>query len=67
MSALKKSFYLDKRNAKLAGVCSGIADYTGWNVTWIRVATALGVVVGWGSLALVYILIAWIGEPKPFS
>jgi phage shock protein C len=67
MSALKRSFYLDKRNAKLAGVCSGIADYTGWNVTWIRIATFIGVLVGWGSLALVYFLIAWIGEPKPFS
>ena len=26
---LAKRFYLDKRNGMLAGVCSGIADYTG--------------------------------------
>jgi phage shock protein C len=67
MSALSKPFYLNKRSAKLAGVCSGIADYTGWDVTLIRIATLIGVVVGWGSLALVYILIAWLAEPKPFA
>jgi phage shock protein C len=67
MSVLSKPFYLNKHQAKLAGVCSGIADYTGWDVTLIRIATLVGVVVGWGSLALVYILIAWLAEPKPFS
>lgn len=67
MSALSKPFYLNKRSAKLAGVCSGIADFTGWNVNWIRIATIIGVVVGWGSLALVYFLIAWLAEPKPFA
>jgi phage shock protein C len=67
MSVLSKPFYLNKNQAKLAGVCSGIADYTGWDVTLIRIATLVGVVVGWGSLALVYILIAWLAEPKPFS
>jgi phage shock protein C len=67
MSALSKPFYLNKRTAKLAGVCSGIADYTGWDVTLIRIATVVGTVVAWGGLALVYILIAWLAEPKPFS
>jgi phage shock protein C len=67
MSVLSKPFYLNKSNSKLAGVCSGIADYTGWDVTLVRIATFIGVVVGWGSLALVYILIAWLAEPKPFS
>jgi phage shock protein C len=31
-------FYLDKSNAKLAGVCSGIADYTGVDALWVRLA-----------------------------
>ena len=66
MASLIKSFNLDKRRAKLAGVCSGIADYTGWDVTWIRIATVLGTVLAWGGLILVYILIAWLAEPKPY-
>ncbi len=30
-------FYRDRRNGKIMGVCAGIADYFGWNVTFIRV------------------------------
>jgi len=34
----RTTLYRDKQNAKLMGVCSGIADYTGVNVLWIRLA-----------------------------
>ena len=67
MGSLIKSFHLDKRNAKLSGVCAGIADYTGWDVTLIRIATVLGTVLAWGGLILIYILIAWLAQPKPFA
>lgn len=60
-----KRFYLDKRNGMLAGVCSGIADYTGWDRTLIRIATVLGTILAWGGLILVYILFAWIADAKP--
>jgi phage shock protein C len=32
----RTTLYRDKQNAKLMGVCSGIADYTGVNVMWVR-------------------------------
>jgi phage shock protein C len=32
----RTSLYRDKQNGKLMGVCSGIADYTGVNVLWVR-------------------------------
>jgi len=32
----RTTLYRDKQNAKLMGVCSGIADYTGVNVFWVR-------------------------------
>jgi phage shock protein C len=37
----RTKLYRDKQNAKLMGVCAGIADYTGVNVGWVR----LGAVV----------------------
>ncbi len=37
---LATKFYLDKRNGKIMGVCSGIADYTGIDVTLIRIGFA---------------------------
>ena len=57
-------FRLDKRNAKLAGVCSGIANFTGWDVTIVRLATVLGTILLWGGLVIVYIAAALIAEPE---
>lgn len=67
MSASRTKFYLDKQNAKWLGVCSGIADYTGVDVTWVRVGTVLGTILGSGFLIIAYLVIAWIAEPKPYG
>jgi phage shock protein C len=62
--ARKTKFYLDKRNARFMGVCSGIADYFGVDPLWIRVATVLGVfATGW--LILAYFVIGFLAQPKP--
>jgi phage shock protein C len=34
-------FYLDKANGKLAGVCAGLADYTGVDALWVRIAVVI--------------------------
>ena len=36
MTSERTTLYRDKQNAKLMGVCSGIADYTGVNTLWVR-------------------------------
>jgi phage shock protein C len=66
MSARRTKFYLDKRNAKLMGVCSGIADYTGVEVTWVRVGMVLLTILGgfpWTLLA--YVITGWVASDKP--
>lgn len=66
MTARRTTFYLDKRNARFLGVCSGIADYTGINAVWIRVATVLLTIIGgfpWTVIA--YFVTAWIADNKP--
>ena len=35
MSASRTKFYLDKQNSKWLGVCAGIADYTGIDLTLV--------------------------------
>ena len=68
MSASRTKFYLDKQNAKWLGVCSGIADYTGVDVTWVRVGTVVLTLAGgfpWTLIA--YWLVAWMAEPKPLG
>lgn len=68
MSASRTKFYLDKQNAKWLGVCSGIADYTGVDVTWVRVGAVLLTLAGgfpWTLIA--YWAAAWVAHPKPIG
>jgi phage shock protein C len=68
MNARRTKFYLDKQNAKWSGVCSGIADYTGVDVLWVRIGTVLVTLMGafpWTLIA--YWLTAWLAQPKPFG
>ncbi|WP_019516531.1 envelope stress response membrane protein PspC [Sphingomonas sp. Mn802worker] len=68
MSDSRTKFYLDKQDAKWKGVCAGIADYTGIDVLWVRVAAVLMTVVAqqWWII-LAYWVVAWMAEPKPIN
>lgn len=65
MSASRTKFYLDKINAKWLGVCSGISDYTGIDITLVRVGTALLTIATSGWAFIAYLLIAWLAPNKP--
>lgn len=62
-----RKFHLDKRESRWLGVCAGISDFTGINVTLLRILTVLGTILGTGLLLVVYLIIAWIAKPKPFG
>jgi phage shock protein PspC (stress-responsive transcriptional regulator) len=54
---------LTRGDGWLGGVCAGVADYLGLDVTLVRLLTVLGTILGVGSLVLVY-LVAWILVPR---
>jgi phage shock protein C len=54
---MSSSLTLDKRNGKLMGVCAGLANRFGWDVTIVRVAFVMATVFGVGSAILIYLLI----------
>ena len=58
----RRGFHLDKVNAKLMGVCSGIADSFGWDVTLVRVGFVAGTLIGFGSLIVVYLAIGLLAD-----
>jgi phage shock protein C len=59
-------FYLDKQNKKWAGVCAGIADYTGIDATVIRVVlVVLAITTGVWPFLLAYMATAWIAPSQP--
>ncbi len=52
MAGPNTRFYLDKRNAKIKGVCAGMAEHFGIDVTWVRLI-ALGSLAVLGPLSIV--------------
>lgn len=57
-----RGFRLDKARGKVMGVCAGIANYFNVDVTLVRVAFALGTLLGFGSAVIVYLLIGLIAD-----
>jgi phage shock protein C len=47
----------------IAGVCSGVADYLGVDVTLVRLIAVVGAVLGFGTLIVAY-LVAWVLMPQ---
>ena len=62
---MKKVFQLDKRDGKAMGVCAGIADYTGVDATFVRIAAVVLTLLGgfpWTVVA--YLAAAFLAKPK---
>lgn len=60
-----KKLYLDKKNAKISGVCAGVGDYFGLDPMVVRIATVLIALFGGGLIILGYILLAIFLDAKP--
>ena len=58
-------FYLDKRHGKVMGVCAGIADYTGLDVTLVRIGMVAAIILGSGALLPVYFIAGWVADDQP--
>src|SRR3569833_2095518 len=58
-------FYRDKRNGKVMGVCAGIADYTGFDVSLVRVCFLAAVFMCGGSVLPFYFIAGWVAPAKP--
>ncbi len=58
----QRGFHLDKQRAQLGGVCAGMANSFGWDVTMVRLAWVLSTIFLAGSLVLVYLAIWAIAD-----
>jgi phage shock protein C len=65
MAARHTKFYLDKRNGKWLGVCAGLADYTGIDVTAVRVVMVILALIGHFFALPAYLITAWVANDKP--
>jgi len=58
----RAGFKLDTHNAKLSGVCGGIANYANIDPTLVRLGFVVGAFVSLGTAALIYLAIALIAD-----
>ena len=65
--ASRTRFYRDKRHGKLFGVCAGIADYTGFDVSLVRVAFLAAMFMSGGGVLPFYFIAAMVTPTKPVS
>ena len=61
----RTKFYRDKRHGKLMGVCAGIADYTGLDVTLVRIMFVSAVFLSGGSVLPLYFITGFIADDMP--
>ncbi len=64
MNSPRTTLYRDKQNAKMLGVCAGIADYTGINAFWVRLA-ALMLIPMTGFVVPLYFIAGVLLNKKP--
>lgn len=65
MNSPRTTLYRDKQNSKLMGVCSGIADYTGVNVLWVRLGFIVLLLTVAPILLPAYFLAGMLLNKKP--
>ena len=65
MNSPRTTLYRDKQNAKLMGVCSGIADYTGVNALWVRLAFIMLIMMTSGAILPFYFIAGFLLSKKP--
>lgn len=58
----RAGFRLDKGNAKVFGVCAGIADYFGIDTMLVRIGFVAATLLGVGAPVLIYLAIALIAD-----
>ena len=59
----RKRLTRNTENKMIGGVCSGVADYFGVDVTLVRLLAVVGAVLGLGSLVVAYV-VAWVVMPE---
>ena len=53
------------RNKMIAGVCAGIAEYFGWEVTLFRVAYVLASILSVAFPGILVYVVLWVVMPRP--
>lgn len=56
--------YRSRRYSIIAGVCGGIAEWLGWDPTWVRLLYVLISILSVAFPGMIVYVILWIVMPK---
>ena len=56
--------HLSSRNSMIAGVCGGLAEWLGWDVTLVRVLYVLGSILSVAFPGIIVYLVLWVVMPR---
>ncbi|MBN2147308.1 MAG: PspC domain-containing protein [Anaerolineales bacterium] len=60
-----KQLYRSRNNRMIGGVCSGLGDFFGIDPTVVRLVFVFGVLFGFGSFALIYLVMLFVVPEEP--
>jgi phage shock protein C len=63
----KRQLYKNPDQAKVCGVCAGIAEYFGFEVWVVRIITVSFLLLGNGIAFIAYCVLCFVLDPKPGS
>ena len=60
-----RKLYRSRKDRIISGVCAGLGDFLGIDPTVVRVIFVLGMVLGFGSFAFIYLVMIFIVPEEP--
>ena len=67
METPSKKLYRSRSNRMLFGVCAGLGDYFSIDVTVVRLLFVRGLLLGFGTLGLVYLVMMFVVPEEPVA
>lgn len=64
---MERKLYRSRENRMIAGVCGGLAEYFDVDATFVRLIALVGLVVGFGSIGIAYLVMTVVVPEKPLE
>lgn len=65
MNSGPRKLYRSRTNRMIFGVCAGLAEFFGIDVTIVRVLFLAGALLGFGSFILIYLVLFFVVPEEP--
>lgn len=64
---MERKLYRSREDRMIAGVCGGLAEYFDVDATFVRLIALIGLIVGFGSIGVAYLVMMVVVPEKPLE